>query len=566
MMKANGWLKGMQTVNNPASQIRNLVGNTLFATANGHVHVGEMANAIDIVARKGKNEKLVEQLIRGGVLSSDIITSDIADITRKSFGFFTKDVEKMSSKQLNKMISNLPNNIQQRLYQAEDDVWKVYGYLNELKRGYSPKEAMENTKLIYPNYNNLPRVIEKFREIPYVGSAIGTFTAFPTAVVQNAASTLKLATKEMAGKTSLGKRSFGRAIGVGAIGGYYLGRNKFADMYNQMTGGGEAFNEWGMSTDETARLMQKYGSPWEEYAEILPTRIVDLEGGAKGIEYFNNSYLNPWSTVSEPLTALSRGEYSDAAYQALQPYVDPSMLTSMMTALFTGKDDNNKTIRSKHDDSINNVANMVTFMAKRISPWAMAPDILKIKADLKSGDFDISKFVPGTGTYIQGVGYQAQRFQKAADGVVDEYGKKYTVGQEAKNIMTGTRKQVFVPRQSMKSNLFTAKDAYNLSMRGAMSKLHNESDSNIIKMYQAEGEQYRQGAFNQMREVITDFKKFGLSDEEIRGVLDELNVSNRMKRDLETGVYRPYRPSRKTTKAIRDGREKRNLNKFEFDF
>lgn len=564
LMRANGMLKGLQTVWNPKSHIRNFRGNTYLAMASGHWRVNLMKDAFDITIRKSENKELVEELMAEGLLSSDVITQNLQELAKGRVSYMMKDVDKATIDKLQKAYTDLPDNIMQKLYQWEDDVWKVYGYLNERARGYSKKDAIANARLIYPNYANLPRWQEKMRSIPYIGSMIGTFTAFPTAMIQSSGHIVKLAAKEMAGETALGKRSFTRALGVGTVTGVYLGRHKFNDMVNSIRGDGEPFEQYDMSTSEVADMIQKYGSPWEHNAQLNPTRV-DENGY---IEYVNMSYTNPFSVVSEPLDALAKGEVFGAMGNLLQPYTDPSMLASMIQALFTGEDDmGNKVYDLEGDEIYNNVGRAIIGLGKRISPWMVMPDLVQIKADLKAGEFDMSKVIPGLkqDAYVKGVGYEAARWQKAADQVVDEYGRGYSARQEIRNFFTGTRRQTFVPEQAIKSNLFTVKDAWNKSMRNYMSKLYNENSRTVIKMYHEEGEKRRQDVFNQMREIVTDFKKFGLDEKEIRTIMNELRITKGMQHMVFSGKYRPFRPSENTVNAMMKAREKRGLSDFDFD-
>jgi len=576
LLRLNGLLKAAQTVGNPKSHIRNVKGNVYTMIGNNHWRIHKFPEAVQLL--RGNNPELRTQLIADGLLGNDIITQQLADLVSARTSGLMTNPSAASVKKMQKQMDGLSSNILTKLYQAEDEVFKVYGYLNEIAKGYDHKHAIDIARTTYPNYANLPRFIEKFKHTPF----IGTFVSFPTAMIQVSGRILKQTVLEASGKSGLknaagkAKKSYSRIFGVTAIAAYYAGRHKFNDKVNTMTGGGAPFNELGVSTSEVAAIIQKRGSPWERFSEIQPTRITE----SGGIEYYNRSYENPFSILSEPITALSQGDISGAAMQALQPYTDPSMLASMGIALFTGRDEMGNVIYDADSDEIyNNISKLIEFSVKRSSPWAVWIDPIQIKADLKAGTFDMGKWVPGwkKDPYIKGVGYEIAKWQKVADSkgpdgsaiAVDEYGKKYTAKQEWINLVTGSRKQELVPRRSFKYDMYSAKDSYSMAMRHYMKKQHKSSSASVIKLYKEEGEARRKDVFAYMLDSISDFKKLGLTDDQIygsKGVLREIKISRRMAHELKTGKYVPYRPSKSQIQSIILARKNNNLDELVFDF
>ncbi len=586
-MKANGFFKAMQTVYNPKSHLRNLYGNSLIAVFNGHIYVQKMPEALKMLLDPTFKPELMEELTKRGLLGSNVVTGQLAEMTRKSFGLFNKDVDKMTLKQLSKQQTDLPSDLAQKLYQMEDDVWKIYGYLNEIEKGYPHLDAIANAIAEYPNYANLPRWHNWLMEQGWSAN-IGTFTAFPTSMVISTGNSVKLAAQEMAGKTALGKKSYTRAMAIAASAGVYAGRHKIVEMYNKHVGDGETFSDkFDMSNYEVAEIIKGNSSPWLVNADVMPTRIVDIETPSGksmiGIEYYNNSYLNPYSVVLDPIEALAKGDIGGAALALMQPYTDPSMLTSFGIMMFTGKDQNGKEIRSVQDPLVIQLSNTVVAAMKSVSPWAIGPDPEKIRADIVNDQFKWEEFLPvvglgdalSTGDWgdvhagkysVKGYGYEAAKWDKAANGYIDEYGNKYTYQQEFINFATGSRKQIFIPEQQMKNNLWSTKGMYQISMRTATKKMRNEDDASIIEMYVKDGEKFRRDAWDQMRTQIATFKKFGLTDKDVIAALKEIGVTGQMGVSLMSGVYVPYKPKDAQIKAIRTSRQKKGLNEYTFEF
>ena len=88
-----------------------------------------------------------------------------------------------------------------RLYQAEDDVWKIFGFLSERNRymragidaATAKQMAARNIIALYPNYNEIPGFIRVLGRSPFVGS----FVAFQAEVVRNTKNAIQLGFQEL---------------------------------------------------------------------------------------------------------------------------------------------------------------------------------------------------------------------------------------------------------------------------------------------------------------------------------------------------------------------------------
>ena len=91
------------------------------------------------------------------------------------------------------------------IYSAMDDVWKLYGWFNEIARGKSLEKAARIVRDTYPTYSKVPRFGKAMRRFPL----LGTFISFPTEVLRVGKNIAKMAIKE-------GDKA--RLIGMGAAG------------------------------------------------------------------------------------------------------------------------------------------------------------------------------------------------------------------------------------------------------------------------------------------------------------------------------------------------------------
>lgn len=204
--------KKMKTIYNPGTHVKNVIGNTAFAMMNGHINFDvlemygyaketyrSLGTASDSDARA-----LYEKLISLGVVNSSASLQELRniaeDISKNEFDLesflekskFVKFIVD-GGKWVDKKVTNA--------YQMEDDMWKIFGFLSErgryLDAGLDLKTAEElsakNIRNLYPNYDQIPRVIRMLGRSPLVGS----FVAFQAEAVRNAKNAIKLGFEEI---------------------------------------------------------------------------------------------------------------------------------------------------------------------------------------------------------------------------------------------------------------------------------------------------------------------------------------------------------------------------------
>lgn len=203
---------GAQTIASEATHLINLSGNVIFTFGNGNLmpwkaksiaegikkmltYSPDLNNLINKSGSKLKinvdeYKKLQEKgLVNSGV-NQEYFFRSLDDALTKPDKFFNP-----TGKQGNK-IKKAPGQLYSGLatvYRAEDDVFKVFNYyqeLNKLRKAFPKKEFPEYTdevlenmaadivKQILPMYNRIPRSLKKMRSFPVVG-------AFPSFLVES---------------------------------------------------------------------------------------------------------------------------------------------------------------------------------------------------------------------------------------------------------------------------------------------------------------------------------------------------------------------------------------------
>ena len=156
---------------------------------------------------------MYDKLIRLGVVNSSASLAEIQNISEdlRNTKFDLTEYLKDNNGKIQKRMAKVSGTIKERVssfdeklmkaYQAEDDVWKIFGYLSErgryIKAGLdvavAEEMAAKNIRNLYPNYNEIPRIIRLLGRSPLVGS----FVAFQAESVRNAKNTVMLGFEEM---------------------------------------------------------------------------------------------------------------------------------------------------------------------------------------------------------------------------------------------------------------------------------------------------------------------------------------------------------------------------------
>jgi len=298
-MKVNGTVKFAKTVGSVMTHIRNVLGNTGFAVANGHFRVKKAGVSFNTVMaslagdRKLFQEKylkyqrlgLVRESARAGELMDvikDARKGDIADFSELNA------VHRAGEKVLK---------VFTEIYRAEDDVWKIYAFENEVARYKKalPEMPVEQVEIMaaeivrntYPTYSLVPRGVKLLRRFPLVG----TFVSFPAEVIRTTGNTMSLATKEIRSENPKI-----RDIGAQRIAGMIVAATA--------TAGATATSRFiqGMTKDDDEDA-REFVPPWSKNSDIL--WFGEKDGDRLWIDL---SYTDPYSYIKAPLQAFLRGD------------------------------------------------------------------------------------------------------------------------------------------------------------------------------------------------------------------------------------------------------------------
>ena len=335
-----------KTILSPATQIRNVTTAAGFVLANGNVGKGanileSMRLVFDNFGRLGSGEqaKLYKRMQELGVVGSQAQLKELQALLEKGFAptggaknptKFGSDpnetVVKAFSRKISKPVKGKLKTAE-NLYQAGDDIWKIYSYMFEQRKlmdalsDLSPRNQADylNSSLsnkidlrnfdalnpgqqkavitdlleqesaaivrnTVPNYNMTPEAIKELRKLP-----LGSFVAFPYEIMRTSVNILGRGIDEMASSNpkiqEIGlRRLTGLATSVNVM------PNSLQRMGRHTSGGTE---------EQDAAYQRSFAAPWNKNASLLR---VDLPG-SKHPEYVNLSYSMPYDMLQMTVNA-----------------------------------------------------------------------------------------------------------------------------------------------------------------------------------------------------------------------------------------------------------------------
>ena len=404
--------KKTKTVWNIGTHFKNIIGNTAFATMNGHIGFrGGMYQdakaSLKAVASSSDAElnAIRKNLIEKGVLSSSASLEEIRNIS-KDLGDTDYDLSKYLDEKNGKIQKLMSKSVRYvgkplkylddkftRAYQAEDDVWKFYGFLSEKARyieaGLSEKEADDmaarNIINLYPNYNEIPRIIRYIGRSPLVGS----FVAFQAESFRNAKNAVKLGFEEM-GSSNPKIKKIGTTRIAGTIAtmtlleGLQLYTMQFLSQALGLAGGDEEESE--------ERRLRTMVAQWDRDGSLayVDSGVLDSKTNENQMEndkyfdYINFSSISGVGHIRDILrlsfTDIDTEVGKESAYSIVKKMYEPFLGEEMTLATFLEAYENKgDRIYSRTDDAATATLKMIEYVGKRVAMPGVGRNFIRIK-------------------------------------------------------------------------------------------------------------------------------------------------------------------------------------------
>lgn len=523
-LKLNGFVKYSKTVLSVMTHTRNVVGNMFFMLSNAHLRLGKFKEASKVILSdlgvmdKKEFRERYKRYLELGVVYDNPNTGDlqaiIKDVTGKKDPFETlidNKIIKFKDKALD-AVSNL--------YQAEDDIFKIYAFENEVsryKKAYPNKDiseiekiAAENIRNTYPTYSLVPKIVKEFRKNPFVG----TFVSFPAEVIRTSWNTVALAKKELSNKET-------RGIGAQRLSGLLTA----ATLTTAASLATRAMV--GVSDDEE-----------DDIREFLPTwsknsQFIFLGKKDGKIKYIDLGYSDPHSYIKDPIKTLFIADDTKEAMvnsikELLSPFISEQILAKRIREIASNKKESGKEVYNEQLPLGDQAAAIYEHLAAAIEPGTVR---------------------------------SLRRMTEGSKGITGDQGKKYGLRDEIIAMFSGQRIEELDAKQALsfkinrvKKDVDEAKDIYNSVKYRAgeipkeeLDKALENSQTALSGIYE-KAKEYHDAAIRlgvDTKDIDEIFKRNKLSKETIKNIKEgEADFSEEYK--LNQIFEERLHPQRKT--------------------
>ena len=587
-LRTKGATQFGKTVLSPITQLRNVTTASAFALAQGNIgrgsNLGESVrlvynNLFTDVSSKEALENF-QELQRLGVVGSQAQLRELQDLIQRGLGYSTDEINgipvggkfggKYGDTKLGSFLGNVaeakPVKAAENLYQAGDDIWKIYNFnfeLNKLRNAYRAdgikvsddvlkQEAARIVRNTVPNYNMAPQVIKTLRRAP-----VGNFIAFPYEILRTGANTIARGIDELASE-SASIRKIGLRRLTGAL-------TTFGALPAAVSAA--SYELSGVSEEEMKAYQRSLAPSWEKNARLVPTGR-DKETGLP--TYVNYSYSNPYDMLEKiAIAAINKTEQGqregksggrivfEAANESMRelfaPFTEEAIITAKLRDVFDpeaetiglrqvgqliggrgGRTVTGAKVYNEEDSAGDKLAKGFAHVIDGILPSA-------IPIDVRSGEFEISRFGRGvvSGLGLEGLGISTKDRMLRERELSKELARAFSGITENPIESTALKFKgyEFSRARTNANNIFTT-----ISNRG------NATSQDFVDAYRRANEaSFR--VQSRMFNIIEDMRLLGMNDRQIRKVFKDAGIGGI--RNVMRGEFDPIDISPTVRKNVR---------------
>lgn len=595
-LRAKGFTQFGATVLSPVTQIRNVTTAGLFATMQGNVGRGanlwESMRLVFGNLPQGQVTDMFTKLQRLGVVGSQAELREMQDLISKGFGF----------DQPARMLGGLPTGRRlgsrwtdnpvgafvagsgrkaQNLYQAGDDLWKIYSFQFERRKLADALQSMGATERqayiaarggagrnfddfldeqaayvvrnVIPNYNMVGEAVRFLRRMP-----VGNFMAFPSEIIRTSVNTLTRALEELADPNraiqEIGMRRITGMMGTVGVLGPTLSKL--------------AYQTSGVSEEEMDAYRRSLAAPWERNARLIPTGR--HEDGTP--RYINFSYSNPYDMIERMFTAaINKSEegrllgkspdqiafeaFSETFGELMAPFTEEAIVTGALRDVLdpnaqvpalrqlgqlvggrSGQTLTGARVYSTEDSAGDKARKSFNHVVGTILPSV-------VPLDTRGGELEPSRFARG---FINSLGLNEELGVDPAD----RRGIERRLSAELARAFSGITESESQATQGLiyRGFEFSQRRRTASGIFNSVARRPNATSQELFDAFvRADEARYR--VYNQFYQTIEDLRAIGMSDREIRRILDQNNIGG--VNLLLRGRYEPFSVSREIRQVMR---------------
>jgi len=416
-----GRVRKFKTVYNPATHIKNVIGNTGFAISNGHWNYIPEAYKYMRASIVGGDDKdvmrMMDTLNRYGVLNNTLGIGELKQYFKRNENvddFLTEIykaggknkamIGKVSGTAKDVVTRQIPKFIE-KAYQIEDDLFKILGFVNESNRYAKAKYqkaydklsetekkdidgiASEIVKDTYPTFTRVPKGVKVLSKVLFLGN----FLSFPVESVRVQYNALALARKEiLSGNPRLKTVGLSRIAGAVAYNsllssmvyyGFSLAGAGLTGMLGVMNGDDD-------EERENSKAIQRFVAPWNKNTDKYPTSFANGKlsyydiGSLDSYNYQKRVWNAFWSNINNK-EGFNKA-ISESMSEALDPWLQRDFVLDNFNKLMTNP---NNSIYNPKDEPWKQWQDKSMFVAKQMGPGFVGASI-KIADSYTKGDYE----------------------------------------------------------------------------------------------------------------------------------------------------------------------------------
>ena len=388
--------KEFNTVLSTSTQVINFIGNINFAVQNGHVGMSTpndmyKAGRASIGAIRGFNDQqsreLYSELLEMGVVQSSASLELMKELSNDLYNS-DYDLDKYLDQTRNKVekgigkvasIGSGARATAQKTYQLADDVWKVFGYLNEkarykragLTEDQARLKAANLTRATYPNYDEVPRAVRFIGRSPL----LGTFVSFQAEVLRNTKNSLKIGLQEI-GDSNPEIKKIGRKRLAFLFSAFTLFSGFQVYLANSFFNYVSGEDEDDFTGDVDERSQRELVRPWDGIGNLANVDKGFTSKGEPYFDYYNVSRQSGTAYLGDLLNLafsdMEDPENDDKVFAIIkrlyEPFIGEEMTLSMLIDIY-----NNKSGKyyNPEDDTLEQIYSVAVGLAEEIPPGAI---------------------------------------------------------------------------------------------------------------------------------------------------------------------------------------------------
>jgi hypothetical protein len=411
-----GRIRKFKTVYNPATHIKNIVGNTGFAMSNGHWNYMKEAYKYMRASVTGETDedinRVMDTLNRYGVLNNTIGIGELKQYFNRheNVDDFLTEIYQAGGKnkamfgKVKNAVAQVPK-FMEKAYQIEDDLFKILGFVNEsnryakamynaeynkltdAQRSEVDKVVAEIVKDTYPTFTRVPKIVKTISK----GLFMGNFLSFPVESVRTQYNSMALALKEInSGNPRLKNVGLTRLAGAAAYNAIFSGMVYYSYSLAAagLTGMLGVLNGDDEDETENAKAISRYVPQWnmktDKYIEMFSNgKLIYYDIGSLDSYSYQKRVWNAfWSNIN------NKEGFDKAISESIAEAVDPWLQRDFAIENFNKLWNNpNNSIYNPKDNAWRKLQDMSMFVAKQMGPGALGASI-KIADSYTKGDYD----------------------------------------------------------------------------------------------------------------------------------------------------------------------------------